>query len=201
MGSLYDFNDKCKNLQTLKDVHNSTVFVETGCFRGNSLSMAVTLPFEKFYSCDIDKEMVEFCLNRFSDKPIEIYNTNSIEFLKTLLPALKDVPSVMFYLDAHLPEHDKTSGEVLKENELNFPLEEELELISSFRKNNNDIIIIDDLRIYEDGPFEGGVWKERSRFNLSFDFIHSYGYDIKKFYSQEGYILLTKNYKYDKVNL
>ena len=192
MGSLVDFNANCRKLQDLKDKFNSSIFIETGCFRGNSLGFAIGVNFQKFYSCDIDQEMVDYCLTSFNKDNLEIYNMTSTEFLDFLLPLLDEHDSIMFYLDAHLPEHDKTSGAVLLENELNFPLEEELDIINKYRSNKNDVIIIDDLRIYEDGPFTGGNWDKRFMFNLSFDFISKHNYHIEKFYSQEGYILLTR---------
>lgn len=192
MGSLINFNTTCKNLQQLKDKHKSTVFIETGCFRGNSLGFMLNYDFNKFYSCDIDPEMVNYCLSRFEGKPLEIHLKNSVDFLRDLIPTLNDEDSIMFYLDAHLPEHDKTSGQVLTENDLNFPLEEELDIIFALRKDKDDVIIIDDLRIYEDGPFTGGNWNERRRFDLSLDFLSKYDYIGEKFYSEEGFLVLFK---------
>lgn len=192
MGSLSDFNSKCKNIKQLKDTYDSSIFIETGCFRGNSLSFVIDMDFDYFFSCDIDQEMIDHCLKRFEGKNLDIFNMTSVEFLRHILPELNEVESIMFYLDAHLPEHDKNSGSVLIDTDLNFPLEEELSIINEYRSSNNDVIIIDDLRIYEDGNFEGGNWKERQRFNLNLDFINQYNFHVEKFYSQEGYLLLRK---------
>lgn len=195
MGSLINFDQTCKSLKSLKNEFNCSVFVETGCFRGNSLGHALNLDFERFFSCDIDKEMIDFCLDKFKRDYLHIHHGTSVNFLKSILSTIlmyDDPSSIMFYLDAHLPEHDKTSEQVLTDNELNFPLEEELEIINKIRSNKKDVIIIDDLRIYEDGPFTGGNWTERHRFNLNLDFLNKYNYKIEKFYHQEGYILLTR---------
>lgn len=191
MGSLINFDQECKNLKSLKDEYNSTVFVETGCFRGNSLAHALNLDFGRFYSCDIDEEMINYCINRFNKTNLYIHHGTSVDFLKQQVSLFNDVSSIMFYLDAHLPEHDKSSGKILTDNVLNFPLEEELTIINNLRSNKKDVIIIDDLRIYEDGPFTGGNWSERHRFNLNLDFLSKYNYKIEKFYQQEGYLLLT----------
>lgn len=191
MGSLSDFNANCKNIQSLKDQYQSTVFVETGCFRGNSLSFVIDMGFDNLYSCDIDQEMINYCIDRFKKPNLQIYHMDSIRFLNNLIYSLANIQSVIFYLDAHLPEHDKTSGSVLSDNPLNFPLEEEISVINKHRSDKNDIIIIDDLRIYEDGPFTGGNWTERYRFNPSLSFLDQYDYNIEKFYSQEGYLVLT----------
>ncbi len=192
MGSLINFDQECKSLKSLKDEFGSSVFIETGCFRGNSLGHALNLDFDSFYSCDIDKEMIDYCNNKFKRDDLHIFPGISTTFLRLQLPLLDSVDSIMFYLDAHLPEHDKTSGQVLTDNDLNFPLEEELQIINDLRPNRKDVIIIDDLRIYEDGPFTGGNWTERHRFNLSLDFLNQYHFNVTKYHSQEGYILLTR---------
>lgn len=192
MGSLINFDQTCKKLKELKEKYNSTVFIETGCFRGNSLEYALNIDYQKYFSCDIDQEMVNYCNAIFNNESLRIDLNNSVNFLKNILPELDSHNSIMFYLDAHLPEHDKSSGKILTDNVLNFPLEEELTIINNLRSNKKDVIIIDDLRIYEDGPFTGGNWSERHRFNLNLDFLNKYNYKIEKFYQQEGYILLTR---------
>ena len=189
MGSLNNFNDTCINLSKLKNEFNLNVFVETGCFRGNTLRYMTKFNFEKMYSCDIDIEMINQC--RSIALNLELFHLNSIEFLEQLLPRLEQ-DRVLFYLDAHLPEHDKNNGQKLVETPLNFPLEKEIEIIYKYRSNKRDVIVCDDLRIYEDGPFEGGNWTERHRFTgLDLSFLERYNYQVTKFYSQEGYILLV----------
>lgn len=193
MGSLADFSSSCVDLRDLKQNLNIDIFVETGCFRGNSISYALELGFNKIFSCDIDREMIDHCYKRFGyEKPIYIYQGDSISFFEMLLPKLPKIP-VLFYLDAHLPEHDKNNGQVILETELNFPLKDELRLINKYRDTVNDVIVCDDLRIYEDGPFQGGNWKDRpNNVTLDLSFLSDYNYKVSKFYSQEGYILLTK---------
>ena len=188
MGSLNNFHTLCKPISLLKHKYNTDTFVETGCFRGAGLFAASSFGFKKLYSCDIDKEMVDLCQGQFKD--VDIYHTDSLTFLEELLPTLDDIESVFFFLDAHLPDHDKNNGTVLLDSEYNFPLEKELDLIYSYRKDKRDIILCDDLRIYEDGPFQGGNWKERHKFGLDLSFISRYNYNIEKFYKSEGYILL-----------
>jgi hypothetical protein len=72
-------------------------------------------------------------------------------------------------------------------------LEKELDIIYQHRKDKQDIIICDDLRIYEDDLFENGVWADRHQFGLNLDFISKYQeYSVKKFTNQEGYLLLSR---------
>lgn len=196
MGSLNLFSRDCIPLDLLKTSLNTNTFVETGCYYGDSLLYAVTVGFTRCYSCDIDQTMVDFCKSRLKDSPaeIEISQESSIEFLTNLMPKIKDVKSVVFFLDAHLPEFDKNQGQIkINKDEFTFPLEQELDIIYQHRKDHQDVIICDDLRIYEDLPFQNGVWHDRHQFNLNSDFLNKYvGYTVKKFTEQEGYILLAK---------
>lgn len=188
MGSLSNFNDTCLSLNSLITDRKLNVFVETGCFMGNTLRYVNNYNFQRMFSCDIDLEMINYC--RGISKRLELFHGNSLDFLKEILPKIDDY-NVLFYLDAHLPEHDKNNGNVLLESELNFPLEEELKLIYKYRSGRKDAIICDDLRIYEDGPFEGGNWLERKRFKgLDLSFLSNYNYKVSKYYSQKGYLLL-----------
>lgn len=194
MGSLHDFSANCKTIRNLRIEFNCNVFVETGCFRGNSLSFALQQGFERLYSCDVDQEMIDYCNYIFKNyKNLKIIKNTSSEFLEVILPSLTE-DKILFYLDAHLPEHDKNNGSVILDSDLNFPLQQEIEIINRLRPNSSDVIICDDLRIYEDGPFTGGNWKARQQFNLPslVDFLDKYNYNIEKYYSCEGYLLLTR---------
>lgn len=189
MGSLSNFNSTCVSISELKSKYDLNVFVETGCFKGNTLRYVQDFKFDRLYSCDIDKEMIDICSNISPN--LELFHCTSTEFLEQLLPKL-DQDRVLFFLDAHLPEHDKNNGEKWIESELNFPLEQELEIINKYRKGKKDVIICDDLRIYEYGPFEGGNWDKRKYFeHLDLRFVRDYNYNMSKFYSQEGYVLLN----------
>lgn len=191
MGSLSNFNDTCVSINEIKTKYDLNVFVETGCFQGNTLRYMTGYNFERMYSCDIDKEMIDRCSNISPN--LELFLGTSVEFLKQLLPTLT-ADRILFFLDAHLPEHDKNSGTVILESEHNFPLREELEIINKYRKDKNDVIVCDDLRIYEDGPFEGGNWDKRKNYkDLDLSFLSIYNYKVEKFYNHEGYIFLTKD--------
>ena len=189
MGTLNNFHTSCRPVDLIKHKYKTETFVETGCFRGAGLSFALNAEFKTIYSCDIDKEMVDICERNFSEA--NIWHTDSITFLKELLPSLDNTSSIFFFLDAHLPEHDKNNGGVILDSEFNFPLEEELDIIYSYRKDKRDAILCDDLRIYEDGPFQGGNWSKRSEFGLDLSFLSRYNYNVEKFYASEGYLLLS----------
>jgi hypothetical protein len=104
---------------------------------------------------------------------------------------------IFFWLDAHFPGAD---GGLLDYNaeadeSVRCPLESELEVISKGRPAAGDVILIDDLRIYENGPFEHGDMAPDIRRppGNGIDFIYRLFGDthhIIKLYYDEGYVLL-----------
>lgn len=185
MGCLETLSVACRDVKQLKNDFDCTVFVETGCYLGTSLRFALTLGFKGVYSCDIVKNNIDHCLNTFKNPSLQIYQLFSVDFLNKILPQLVEVPSIMFWLDAHLP--DRRLGQ-----KFDLPLEEEIEIINKYRPDYKDVVLLDDLRIYEDGPFTGGSWDRGDYKNLSLSFLNKYGYTIEKFYHEEGYVVLTR---------
>lgn len=187
MGSIDGFL-QVKDLNNIIKTSGVTTFVETGCHIGHSLKTAIHLGFTKLYSCDIDIKYVELCRSMFSKyEEVTIEHMNSVNFLHKILPELDNHESVLFFLDAHLPDLDVSK-------EVSLPLEEELKLIWQHRSNKKDHIIIDDLRIYEDNVYSGGNWVDRSSYgNPTLDFLNKYSYNVEKFLLHEGYIYLTNN--------
>ena len=49
----------------------------------------------------------------------------------------------------------------LPSREKRIPLEGELNAICDTKDFSNDVFLIDDLRVYEDGPYQGGNWPLR----------------------------------------
>jgi hypothetical protein len=105
-----------------------------------------------------------------------------------------DKPS-LFFLDAHFPGADfgyKTYEEE-KNKDIRIPLEKELETLKKFKFINKSYLIIDDLRIYEDGPFENGIWDKRFLLggeNIDFIYYYKETHFIEKNYQKQGFIIL-----------
>ncbi len=77
---------------------------------------------------------------------------------------------------------------------LRLPLERELVIIKEGRDTSRDCFLIDDLRIYEDGPFTSGNWKDRKTMGGDgIDFIYRLfqeTHTIVRDYAHEGYIVV-----------
>ena len=79
------------------------------------------------------------------------------------------------------------------------PLQRELELIARLRRPCRDVILIDDLRIYEDGPFEQGAMPDFAQtlppHLRNIDFVlrrpWSETHDLQRFHQHTGYLVLA----------
>lgn len=185
MGSLDGFCSQFRLKEIVKE-NKITTFVETGCHLGHTISHAMYMGFDNIYSCDIDEKYIAHCKNRFKNHDwVIIEHCTSVEFLNNLLPKLNDVDSIVFFLDAHLPELDSSVN-------ISLPLEKEMDIIWQYRKDKHDHLAIDDLRIYEDNDYTGGNWKDRALYGSpNLDFLNKYNYKVQKSLFEEGYLYLT----------
>ena len=135
--------------------YNADIFIETGTYEAGSLLYAMNYHFQAYYSCEINKFLYDVCVSKFVGIPhVKIYNCDSLAFLNKILPDIPKEKSIVYWLDAHLPGAyseqgilaDKFSSEDTIENEINFPVTHEINIIYKYRKNCKDTILIDDLR-------------------------------------------------------
>jgi len=201
MGDLkiYDLGEyRCK--------YNLDTFVETGTFRGEGVEYASKFGFDNIHSVEAVESLASDAEKMFTDKSnIKIHHGESFEVLEKILPQIES--NILFWLDAHFPGAD--AHLVPYDNETDpdkrAPLERELKLIKERVKTNNDVLIIDDLWLYEDGPFEWGscdahfkkcgfnvtraqlVEKDSSFIYEMFEKTHN----IEKSYKHQGYLIMT----------
>jgi hypothetical protein len=117
-------------------------FIETGSYRGDSIKIAIELGFKEIFSIELHPEHYQHCVDRFSEqKHVKLFLGDSAVVLSQIL---KDNPNTnfTFWLDGHF------SGPHTAQGEKASPLMEELESILS-RKIENEIIYIDDMRLYK----------------------------------------------------
>lgn len=186
-----------------KIIYNFNVqgYIETGTGIGDSLSHALKFPFKKLYSIEFDTGLFNKAVSFFKDTRLKIINDLSEKALPKILAEIDKHDTYLFFLDAHFPEADFGIDPDKYEKSLNkyktaaLPLEDELKIVHKMRPLHKDIIIIDDVWIYEKGPFETGNWKERDKLDIgNMDFVKKIfkdSYDIVKIYKQQGYLKLT----------
>ena len=92
---------------------------------------------------------------KIMDKKINYHLGDSVKVLPIILSNIQD--NATFFLDAH---KSGDSGDV----DVDVPLLEELNIIREKRKNNNDTIIIDDVRLF--GSSDKEDWSKITMKNI-----------------------------------
>lgn len=134
-------------------------FVETGTGLGSGIVHAVSFPgFQRCFSCEIMEELFERVRHLNHHSRLVIEHASSEAFLRKWLPQLDPQVPCLFWLDAHYPGADfgLRSWWAEGDTQIRLPLETELQTIRDLRPDSQDVLLIDDLRIYEDDKFEDG---------------------------------------------
>jgi len=176
------------------------VFFETGTGLGHSLKHALDNGnFSTLYSSEIHAPTADRASALFAPHPqVHIMHSDSTTALGSILRAVPPTSPIFFFLDAHFPGEVEVgyaySGNI--PNGVTIPLQEELQIISQLRPSTMDVIVVDDLKLYEDGPFENGQISDNfaniSPSWRSLDFVHALFPDktIEKSYLDDGYLIL-----------
>ena len=197
MGTLRSFN-----LQPFMEQFGCRYLFETGTGIGDGLAYAAFYAFERLWSVEIHPEVAATARDRFVGDPrVQILEQTSEDALSALLPTIDRAKPILFWLDAHFPGADFGYASYKDETNLErrLPLERELALIGKLRHPCRDVILIDDLRIYEDGPYELGPMPDWAQTlapelrNIAFAerAPWSQTHDLQRFHQQTGYLLLT----------
>ena len=123
---------KIKHLLYLTKKYNLDNFVETGTYKGQTLE-SLQPYYKNLYSIEVCKELFNFNKEKFKNYDnVHLYLGDSAKIIKKIIPSVKE--STLFWLDAHGP---MTNNPILKE-------------LKSILKNcYNYIIVIDDLRLFD----------------------------------------------------
>ena len=113
-------------------------FIETGCYLGDGIQLAIDSGFEEIYSIEIEEKFIKICQDRFKKNINFIKGDSYFELAKILEKHPND--SFTYWLDGHYSGPGTGMG--VKE----FPIIEELEFILK-RKVEGEVIYVDDMRI------------------------------------------------------
>jgi hypothetical protein len=147
------------NLEPLIAEYNIENFVETGTGEGVSLSYALLQrKLKYFWSIEIDKELyrspkVVDAIARLTskDQQVTLIHEESVKGLRKIIPLLSPNPT-LFWLDAHFPGYGYQGKSVeasIHGDKSALPVVAELCEIAFHRKDQRDVIIIDDLILFE----------------------------------------------------
>lgn len=175
-------------------------FVETGTGVGESLDHVLSI------SSDVNIhtiELMDVLYNELVSKYGHIDRLNLIkgyshEEIAKLTPTLDEGPA-LFWHDAHFPGADfHIDGATYtseKDPVKRIPLESELRaVLSSGRDISKDIFVIDDLRVYKDGPYQEGNWQYREvagadNYDFVYELFDETHYIIESYVAQ-GFLIL-----------
>lgn len=197
MGTLRQFE-----LQPIMEAFGCRILFETGTSAGDGVEYARYYTFDEIYSVEIVEELAHRAKRRFAgDSRIRILHSSSEDALMRILPAMRPSVPMLFWLDAHFPGADDGLRGYKDEPDadLRLPLQRELDIIATLRPECRDVLLIDDLRIYEDGEYEQGPmpeWAqtlEPERRNL--DFLErgrwAVTHEFKRSMKHTGYLMLV----------
>jgi len=193
MGYLWDFQ-----LGPLMHKYNTRTFLETGTGGGDGVQFAQFYAFDKIYSVELLDNLMDRIRARFaSDSRVDLRVVKSIDVLREIPPAVKG--NTLFWLDAHFPGEytDHAPMDAEGDVDVRLPLEKELALIKELRPDFRDVILIDDLWIYERDKFEWGNLTDRGHGHAIkhdsgflykiFDATHT----VQRSLRRGGYLMLT----------
>jgi|WetSurSiteA1Bulk_404760.scaffolds.fasta_scaffold11500_2 hypothetical protein len=127
----------------IEDINKYKVFIETGTSHGSGANF-LAQQCERGYTIDLFDHWNPKAPN------VKFLQGNSTEHLEKLCQEVEE--DVVFWLDAHYPHLFGTINETMEV----LPLVKELEIITKYRSNKKDLILIDDLRIYEKLNYRSG---------------------------------------------
>jgi hypothetical protein len=144
MGSVSVFN-----IDWVISQYGTKQFIETGTYKGDGVRFALSKPFEKIISIEINPEFYNKAKETFADPRLVLILGDSLQQLEPVAALTLTREPALWWLDAHLGT---------KENP--YPLEKELKIIKNFRDISGDVFIMDDLRLYAKGEFGHGNFKD-----------------------------------------
>jgi hypothetical protein len=203
MGELFFFQ-----IGKLIEIFHADTFFETGTGFGFGVYMARMFPFKNIFSVEILASEVERLRPAFSSDPrVQLFAGRSTDAMAKVLPQISG--NIIFWLDAHFPGRHQhlATYDAEKDLDTRLPLEQELALIKQLRPNNRDVILIDDLRIYEKDKFGWGnlsdfgqeaVGKYDSRFLYT---MFAETHNAQRYLNHSGYLALLPKLQSPAVTL
>ena len=150
MGAIH-FSIDIKLAELLANKLNTSTFVETGTFHGDSVEL-VRPYFREIHTCELSPELHQAACRRFQGiSGIHCHLGPSEQSLQKISEQLKGNP-VLYWLDAHWCAAENTAGE-----ESQCPLLEELDAIAPLHADS--VVWIDDARYLMSPPPKPHVCK------------------------------------------
>jgi hypothetical protein len=148
MGALTDFD-----LRHLITDYGCRVLVETGIGKGQATDEAAELDFLQIFAIEPQhKRALDVALRHAANHKITVIHAKIERGLAEALAEISSDHPVLFWLAAHQPGGDGRPK-----------LEDQLRQIGAARDIRHDIILVDELRLYEDGAYDEGPCPDGTR--------------------------------------
>lgn len=197
MGQVYEAV-KTKDVFTSFNIKN---FVETGTGFTDTVQhiASLNIPELTVHTIEAFQPIYEQAVQKVGHIPnVNLHCGYSHEVLPDIVKGLSSEPT-FFWHDAHFPGADfkYCSYDSEKDPTKRIPLENELRIVVANRDVSKDVFVLDDLRVYEDGDYEGGNWEHRATAGGDgIDFVYELfekTHTIIKSYVCQGFIILFPN--------
>jgi len=124
------------NFEVEKYKYGTSIFVETGTFRGDGVNKALTLGYDKIYSIELDKKRYKPLAQKFEDDDeVTLIHGNSEKEFPKLMDKINKRCTI--FLDAHYCGDDGEKADKWS------PIREELNYLKTHPIKNHTIIIGD----------------------------------------------------------
>ena len=124
------------NFEVEKYKYGTTIFVETGTFRGDGVNKALTLGYDEIYSIELDKKRYKPLAQKFEDDDeVTLIHGNSEKEFPKLMDKINKRCTI--FLDAHYCGDDGEKADKWS------PIREELNYLKTHPIKNHTIIIGD----------------------------------------------------------
>lgn len=132
-----------ENIKVEYKKNNYNIFIETGTHIG-STTFAVAPYFKEVYTVELSEQFYNHCKQlalKNNINNVRFYNGSSDEVIELLCKQIEE-PAI-FFLDSHWSKENTARGNI------DVPLLNELKFIKD--RNKNDVVIIDDYRLFGTG--------------------------------------------------
>jgi hypothetical protein len=137
----------CLSISYLNKFAQGSVFIETGCSEGWTLSRAKEFGFSQIYGIELQSNFITHCKDKFkNDSTIKIIEGDSPDILREICTTLTE--KATFWLDAHESGSDLASPIYGR-----CPLLEEL-LAINLSPIKDHVLMIDDIRLLNTHQFD-----------------------------------------------
>jgi hypothetical protein len=183
-------------LDWLVQSHRLDTFVESGTGHGHNLIRALQWPqLTALHSIEIDYPTHHRAAVTFSNEPrVKLYHGDSSQILGAIASELSPQRRVLWYLDAHFAGSGRIEPLAMvvdRDPRELVPLQREVVGLRGRRDLAGDVVIVDDLCLFEVGPYETDAPQLREQLGLQslgwLDHLFSRTHEISRLTRDGGY--------------